>query len=724
MKINIKSVEFRNLFSYGNKWQKFEPDGITFISGLNLNNDRRNFTGKSNLLKIFPYSLFGKVEGLNKQRIINWKNRKNAESYITFVKGNNTYSIHRGIKPDVLEVYKNNELQPSPASKTDLQNQIENDILEMDYKSFMNIVYADLNNSQSVLTMTKPQKRQFLEQIFDLEYYTKLKDSANKKINNINSKIESLNKDIEHYNKEYEDSNVQINKFESELNNINDSSEELERYKSKLTKLQSKNEEAKEQLITLERSKSSLNSEFDKLANDIMKIRYKIKELTRYLVDTNQIQDVSDLESKRNKLKQEIEDSKDTVEHHKDLSTHELQKNKEEWITKKTTLSNEIKRLNEYIKQCEKKLTDKTESDICPTCFQMVDHEHIKNHLQSEIDNTHKQIKPLKEELKDAEQKINYFSEQIRNVEELIKKINKLKEDIYNSEKELDRINKNIEDTIELNNKVKQSEKYRVVINKLETKFSALQQQKDEIHNRTNLVERDIEYYKNIQDEYLEVNRICENLKVNIENEKKEYERINNWIKDYKDKKSKLIKDVEKGQKEIKRLKSTLDYVKVVKDLCDDKEAKSYTLSNKVPVLNQRVNYYLNKAGVNYYVHLDSWLEPTIKGPGIRDCSFDNLSGAERISLMESMRFAFNDINRLQSTTYIDLLILDEIIGSNSLDNIGVQNLMNIVKTKQEEDNSNVLIVSHAPNIGEFEHMIDNFYTIQYDGSYSQIVKN
>jgi hypothetical protein len=76
MRLNIQEIRFKNLFSYGNQWQTFTPSGISFITGLNLNNDRRNFTGKSNLLKIFPFALFGKVEDLTKARMINWKNRK------------------------------------------------------------------------------------------------------------------------------------------------------------------------------------------------------------------------------------------------------------------------------------------------------------------------------------------------------------------------------------------------------------------------------------------------------------------------------------------------------------------------------------------------------------------------------------------------------------------------------------------------------------------------
>jgi DNA repair exonuclease SbcCD ATPase subunit len=677
------------------------------------------------LLKIFPYSLFGKVEGLNKQRIVNWKNRKNAEAYISFIKGNNTYSIHRGIKPDILEVYENSKLLPLPASKTDLQNQIEKDILEMDYKSFMNIVYADLNNSQSVLTMSKPQKRQFLEQIFDLEYYTKLKDTSNKKINIINSKIESLNKDIEHYNKEHQDCDNQISKFNNELNNIGDSSEQLQNKQSRLEQLKTDNEYANKELPNLQRQLTNLNNREKKVSQNIVKIKYKIKYLNNsYIVDSDQVEDIQQLHNQRQNLLTSIQSNEDFIEQHQNLSTDDLLKEKEQLNKQHTTLSNEIKRLQQYVKDYEYKLDNKTDNEICPTCFQKVDHEHIKDHLHKEINESNEQIKSLSLDLQQVDQSLSQVEQQLSKTNDLIQQYHNAKENLYSQQNQLDNIDKKIQQCEEFNQKIKKSEKYQKVIEKLNNKLQTLYNEQNEINNKVGPIEEQIEHFQNIQNDYLELNRICENLKTNIQHESKQKQTINNWIKEYKDKQSDISNSIDKCKKEIKKLKSTLDYVKVIKDLCDDKEAKSYTLSNKVPVLNQRVNYYLNKAGVNYYVKLDNFLETEIRGPGIKDCSFDNLSGAERISLMESMRFAFNDINRLQSTTHLDLLILDEIIGSNSLDNIGVQNLMNIVKTKQEEDNSNVLIVSHAPNIGEFEHMIDNFYTIQYDGSYSQIVKN
>jgi DNA repair exonuclease SbcCD ATPase subunit len=74
--IDVLEIKFKNLFSYGNQWTTFEfKEGISFITGKHKYNDRRNFTGKSSLLKIVPFALFGKVPGLTKANLINWKNK-------------------------------------------------------------------------------------------------------------------------------------------------------------------------------------------------------------------------------------------------------------------------------------------------------------------------------------------------------------------------------------------------------------------------------------------------------------------------------------------------------------------------------------------------------------------------------------------------------------------------------------------------------------------------
>ena len=160
------------------------------------------------------------------------------------------------------------------------------------------------------------------------------------------------------------------------------------------------------------------------------------------------------------------------------------------------------------------------------------------------------------------------------------------------------------------------------------------------------------------------------------------------------------------------------EYYNFIKKLCSDENIKQYAISNIIPIINQKVNYYLSEAGVGFYVKLDGWLDCEIKGPGISNASASSLSGGEKKSLDLALQFALFDITKLKCKNLPNILILDEILDS-SVDAKGIENLMNIIKVKQKEDNLACLIVSHRKEIGSFT--IDRKYTIIKSNGYSSL---
>lgn len=110
-----------------------------------------------------------------------------------------------------------------------------------------------------------------------------------------------------------------------------------------------------------------------------------------------------------------------------------------------------------------------------------------------------------------------------------------------------------------------------------------------------------------------------------------------------------------------------------------------------------------------------------IIGPGIKNCSYGNLSGAEKISLDRAVQLASIDVKKQQSSSLIDVLILDEVLDS-SVDDDGLSEMMDIIKTKQEEDNSKVLIVSHRNELGSLNKLFDHKYIVLMD-NYSTMTK-
>ena len=108
-----------------------------------------------------------------------------------------------------------------------------------------------------------------------------------------------------------------------------------------------------------------------------------------------------------------------------------------------------------------------------------------------------------------------------------------------------------------------------------------------------------------------------------------------------------------------------------------------------------------------------------IKGPGIRNATYDSLSGGERRGIDISIQLALLDIARTQAGIFPDILIFDELLDS-SIDSSGINELMKIVKVKQREFGGKVFIISHRDEIDS--EMVDTSYKVVKENGYSKVL--
>lgn len=201
--MKIKSIRWRNIFSYGNKEEvlDFSDEGtlwqLTGVSG----------AGKTSLLSIPKLLLYGKTEDdkgkpISVNEIANWVNGKGwirgeIES------GNDLYVVERTFSPSSLTVYKNGE-QIDRAGKKDVQNTIDTEILKgMPYHIFTNLMTLSLNGGKSFISMTPNDKREIIDKIFSLEIINKVyeyikrdKKELGNAINIANSQINTIDSNI------------------------------------------------------------------------------------------------------------------------------------------------------------------------------------------------------------------------------------------------------------------------------------------------------------------------------------------------------------------------------------------------------------------------------------------------------------------------------------------------------------------------------------------------
>lgn len=182
MKIQFKTVRYKNLLSSGNSWAeiKLDESRTTLISGT-------NGSGKSTLLDAIVFGLYGKAfRKINKNQLINSINGRETVVEIVFKIGQNTYKIKRGIKPNIFEIWKNGEMINQDAYAKDYQSHLEQNVLKLNYKSFNQIVVLGSATYVPFMELPAHTRRDIIEDLLDIQVFstmnTLLKDrvSSNK----------------------------------------------------------------------------------------------------------------------------------------------------------------------------------------------------------------------------------------------------------------------------------------------------------------------------------------------------------------------------------------------------------------------------------------------------------------------------------------------------------------------------------------------------------------
>lgn len=233
--MKIVKIEWRNIFSYGNKIEtlEFGNEGKLWqLSG-------RSGSGKSSLLTIPKLLLYGKTEGSDGKPVKtgNIANRINKNGWIrgTIKKGNNEFIIERTFSPQSLTVYKNGE-NLDKAGLRDMQGIIDNEIMDnMPYHIFANVMTLSLNNFKSFISMSPNDKRLIIDKIFSLEILNKVYELVKKDMRELGNVINISNSQVYSLEQTIKTSNAELENLTNR--NQDDNKDVLEELKGKLTKI-------------------------------------------------------------------------------------------------------------------------------------------------------------------------------------------------------------------------------------------------------------------------------------------------------------------------------------------------------------------------------------------------------------------------------------------------------------------------------------------------------
>lgn len=195
--IKFEKIRLKNFLSYGNAWTELSlSQGKVLISG-------GNGHGKSSVTDALSYVLFGKpFRKINIPQLVNSINQKDCQVELDFKIGQEAYQIKRGMRPGKFEIYKDGELVKQEAATKDYQSYLENQILKINHKTFVQILVLGSAVFTPFMQLPAGSRRSVIEDLLDINVFSvmmrllKEKIQSNKEeISIIDTKIDSAKKE-------------------------------------------------------------------------------------------------------------------------------------------------------------------------------------------------------------------------------------------------------------------------------------------------------------------------------------------------------------------------------------------------------------------------------------------------------------------------------------------------------------------------------------------------
>ena len=183
-----------------------------------------------------------------------------------------------------------------------------------------------------------------------------------------------------------------------------------------------------------------------------------------------------------------------------------------------------------------------------------------------------------------------------------------------------------------------------------------------------------------------------------------EIQEIANGIKNTNTERDKL----EKLQEELKKIgdsksnhREDISYFEFVGSMLKDGGIKSKVIKKYLPLMNTRINKYLNL--MDFYINFtfDEEFKENLKSPIHEDFTYESFSEGEKMRINLAILFTWREIARMKNSANTNLLILDEVFDS-SLDGNGIDYFSKIIRYMLKD--TNVFVISHKT-----DEMMDAF---------------
>ena len=186
--ITFKTIRWRNFLSTGNQFiiVSFQKSPTNLIVGA-------NGAGKSTILDALTFVLYNKpFRKIKKTQLINTVNDKECEVQIEFEANGKIYTIVRGMKPTLFEIYIDGKKQDQFANANDQQAHLEDSILRLNYKSFTQTTILGSATFVPFMQLNNTHRREIVEDVLDIKIFSGMAKILREKINRSNVEIKEL----------------------------------------------------------------------------------------------------------------------------------------------------------------------------------------------------------------------------------------------------------------------------------------------------------------------------------------------------------------------------------------------------------------------------------------------------------------------------------------------------------------------------------------------------
>jgi DNA repair exonuclease SbcCD ATPase subunit len=260
--IILEKVRYKNLLSVGNNFVEIElnKNPTTLLIG-------KNGSSKSTVIESITFALFKKAyRPVNLPQLINSINEKDCVVELEFSVNQTQWMVRRGLKPNIFELYRNGQLIEQDASAVDQQKWFEQNVLKMNYKTFIQIVILGSSNYVPFMQLPLASRREIIEDLLDIRIFSSMNVILKDKLKTIKDELKQINISETHLHEKAVMQRSFIEGIEKEGNNrINEKQSRIEELSNFIDKTLESNTNIEEKVEELNQTIVDVSSSGEKL---------------------------------------------------------------------------------------------------------------------------------------------------------------------------------------------------------------------------------------------------------------------------------------------------------------------------------------------------------------------------------------------------------------------------------------------------------------------------